>query len=119
MPGGLMQLTAYGAQDLYLTGNPNITFFKMVYKRYTNFSMEYIEQSFSTLPTFTPTQNTIAKCKIDRNGDLMHDIYLIYDLPALFSYKEEPVGWSDNVGNDLIYTATITVGGVKLDMKDG
>ena len=119
MPGGLMQLTAYGAQDLYLTGNPNITFFKMVYKRYTNFSMEYIEQSFSTLPTFTPTQNTIAKCKIDRNGDLMHDIYLIYDLPALFSYKEEPVGWSDNVGNDLIYTATITVGGVKLDMKYG
>ena len=47
MAGGLMQLVAYGAQDLYLTGNPQMTFFKMVYKRYTNFSMEYIRQDFN------------------------------------------------------------------------
>jgi hypothetical protein len=119
MPGGLMQLTAYGAQDMYLTGTPDITFFKMVYRRYTNFSYEYIEQTFSTLPTFTTMQNTIAKCKIERNGDLMHDVYLVYDLPALFSFKDEPVGWSTNVGNDLIYTATITAAGAKLDMRYG
>ena len=44
MGGGLMQLVAYGAQDIYLTGNPQITFFKDVYRRHTNFSMEYIQQ---------------------------------------------------------------------------
>ena len=42
MGGGLMQLVAYGAQDIYLTGNPQITFFKVVYRRHTNFSMEAI-----------------------------------------------------------------------------
>ena len=46
MGGGLMQLVAYGAQDIYLTGNPQMTFFKTVYRRYTNFSMEHIKQSF-------------------------------------------------------------------------
>ena len=47
MGGGLMQLVAYGAQDIYLTGNPQITFFKVVYRRHTNFSMESIKQIFS------------------------------------------------------------------------
>ncbi len=47
MAGGLMQLVAYGAQDVYLTGNPQITFFKVVYRRHTNFSMEAIKQSFN------------------------------------------------------------------------
>ena len=46
MGGGLMQLVAYGAQDIYLTGNPQITFFKVVYRRHTNFSIESIEQTF-------------------------------------------------------------------------
>ena len=52
MGGGLMQLVAYGAQDIYLTGNPQITFFKVVYRRHTNFAMESIEQTFSGVCTF-------------------------------------------------------------------
>ena len=47
MGGGLIELVAYGAQDIYLTGNPQITFFKVVYRRHTNFSMESIRQDFS------------------------------------------------------------------------
>ena len=47
MGGGLMELVAKGAQDIYLTGNPNVTYFKSVFKRHTNFSMESIQQSFS------------------------------------------------------------------------
>ena len=46
MGGGLLQLVAYGAQDIYLTGNPQITFFKVVYRRHTNFSIEAIQQTF-------------------------------------------------------------------------
>ena len=114
-----MQLTAYGSQDLYLTGTPDTTFFKLVYKRHTNFSTEYIEQPFTVLPTFTATQSTTSRCKIDRNGDLMLDAYLVYDLPALFSNKNEPVGWSENVGNDLIHSASIYAAGTKLDIRYG
>ena len=51
MGGGLMQLVGYGAQDIYLTGNAQITFFKAVYRRHTNFSMESIRQSFNGSPT--------------------------------------------------------------------
>ena len=50
MGGGLMQLVAYGAQDIYLTGNPQITFFKVVYRRHTNFSMETIDQTLNGTP---------------------------------------------------------------------
>ena len=70
MPGGYFQLIAQGPADLYLTGNPSISFFKFVYRRYTPFSMELINLSYNTIPSFTPTQSTEAKCNIDRNGDL-------------------------------------------------
>ena len=72
MGGGLMQLVAYGAQDIYLTGNPQITFFKVVYRRHTNFSMEAIEQ---TLQGSTAAGNTQTST-ISRNGDLIHMMYL-------------------------------------------
>ena len=52
MTGGLMQLVAYGAQDVYLTGSPMITFFKAVYRRHTNFAMESVEQTFNGIPDF-------------------------------------------------------------------
>ena len=72
MGGGLMQLVAYGAQDIYLTGNPQITFFKVVYRRHTNFSMESIQQ------TLDGTVGACRKvsCTISRNGDLIHKMYL-------------------------------------------
>ena len=80
MPGGYFQLIAQGPADLYLTGNPSISFFKFVYRRYTQFSMELINLPYNSIPSFTPTQSTEAKCKIDRNGDLIHDcmLYMIY-----------------------------------------
>ena len=59
MGGGLMQLVAYGAQDIYLTGNPQITFFKVVYRRHTNFSMECIQQTINGASTLTTANSTI------------------------------------------------------------
>ena len=67
-----MQLVAYGAQDIYLTGNPQITFFKVVYRRHTNFSMESIEQTFNWNPNFGKK----VSCTISRNGDLVHRMYV-------------------------------------------
>ena len=71
MAGGLLQLVAYGAQDVYLTGNPQITFFKVVYRRHTNFAIESIEQ------TFNGTSNIGSRVSIliTRNGDLINRIY--------------------------------------------
>ena len=63
MGGGLLQLVAYGAQDIYLSGNPQITFFKVVYRRHTNFSMESIEQTFNGSANF----NSKVTCPISRN----------------------------------------------------
>merc|ERR1711861_30537 len=79
MGGGLMQLVAYGAQDIYLTGNPQITFFKVVYRRHTNFSMEAIEQTFNGTADFGKK----VQCTISRNGDLIHKVYLQVTLPLV------------------------------------
>ena len=74
MGGGLMQLVTYGSQDVYLTGNPQVTFFKVVYRRHTNFSMEAIEQPFNS--GVTPNAGLINTCIIGSSGDLVHDIWI-------------------------------------------
>ena len=79
MGGGLMQLVAYGAQDIYLTGNPQITFFKVVYRRHTNFAMENIQQSFTGEGSFGKRVTAI----VSRNGDLINSAYLYVVLPSL------------------------------------
>lgn len=78
MTGGLMQLVAYGAQDIYLTGNPQITFFKIVYRRHTNFAIEAIENIFSG----TVTLGNTATCYLTKSGDLLTNIYLRTTLTA-------------------------------------
>ena len=72
MAGGLMQLVAYGAQDVYLTGNPKVTFFQAVYKRHTNFAMENIEQTVNG----TPGPDGRVSVTVARNGDLVADMYV-------------------------------------------
>ena len=77
MGGGLMQLVAYGAQDIYLTGNPQITFFKVVYRRHTNFSMESIQQTWAG--TFSNTGQGRCTATVSRNGDLVNRLYIEVD----------------------------------------
>ena len=70
-----MQLVAMGAQDVYLTGNPQITFFKVVYRRHTNFSKECISQTFSG--SINASSESSVTCTLSRNGDLVQEIYLV------------------------------------------
>ena len=103
MGGGLMQLVAYGAQDIYLTGNPQITFFKVVYRRHTNFSVESIEQTFNGTATFGKK----VSCTISRNGDLVHRVYLETTVPLvdLSGVYNDPSGisrWVNYLGENLI-----------------
>jgi len=76
MAGGLSQLVAYGAQDVYLTGNPQITFFKTVYRRYTNFAIESIQQTINGSVGYGNKVST----QISRNGDLITDIVVEFVL---------------------------------------
>ena len=107
MGGGLLQLVAYGAQDVYLTGNPQITFFKVVYRRHTNFAVEAIQQTFSGIPNFG---NTVY-CQISRNGDLINRAYLEVTLPALAT----PDKFVNYVGLRLLKAVTIEIGGQQID----
>ena len=109
MGGGLMQLVAYGAQDIYLTGNPQITFFKVVYRRHTNFSMEAIKQSF----TGSTTMGGDATATISRNGDLISRIYLEADL----SFATGII--CANAGTALIDYAECEIGGQRIDKQYG
>ena len=70
-----MQLVAYGAQDIYLTGNPQITFFKVVYRRHTNFSMEAIEQTIQGASSVAASSGS-GTVTISRNGDLVYRVYV-------------------------------------------
>ena len=87
-----MELTAIGAEDSYLIGNPQITFFKTVYRKYTNFSTEYISQELNGPLTLSQTTITTYKCKINRNADLLSNMYLTFKIPNIFSSSV-----SDNV----------------------
>lgn len=105
--GGLLQLVAYGAQDIYLTGNPQITFFKVVYRRHTNFSIESISNTFNGQAGFG--RSVVAQ--ISRNGDLIHRVYLQCDVPALASNTQ----WVDYVGLRLLKYVEIEIGGQRID----
>jgi len=111
MGGGLLQLVAYGAQDVYLTGNPQITFWKVVYRRHTNFSMEAIEQSFNGSPRF----GSRVTAQISRNGDLIHRMWLQLELPAL----TEGSAYVDKAGLALIKSVELEIGGQKIDKHYG
>lgn len=111
MGGGLMQLVAYGAQDIYLTGNPQITFFKVVYKRHTNFSIESIRQTFNGVADF----GRKVTCTIARNGDLINNMYLQVTLPALADGER----WTHRVGLALIKSVELEIGGQKIDKQCG
>ena len=132
MGGGLMQLVAYGAQDIYLTGNPQITFFKVVYRRHTNFAMENIQQTFSGNPSFGQRATAI----VSRNGDLINSAYLNVVLPSLsdgnWNFVNGTVSpspltntdghqlcWTNYVGLALIQYVTVEIGGQEIDKHYG
>lgn len=125
MAGGLMQLVAYGAQDVYLTGNPQITFWKVSYKRHTNFAMESIEQTFNGQADF----GRRVTCTISRNGDLAYRTYLQVTLPeinqAMKNSSSTLAGtgvyarWLDFPGEQLISQVEVEIGGQRIDRQYG
>ena len=110
-----MQLVAYGAQDIYLTGNPQITFFKVVYRRHTNFSMEAIKQTFNGTSDF----GSSATATISRNGDLVYRMYLEHKCKHKRTDASTgghmDIGLVERYGHSLIKECEIEIGGQRID----
>ena len=129
MGGGLMQLVAYGAQDIYLTGQPQITFFKLVYKRHTNFAVEAISQTFNGNANWgdNPT------CTISRNADLINRMYLQFTTPSItlaagtpntnyfgnLGVTNDQLCYVNSIGHALIKHVKVEIGGQKIDEHYG
>ena len=92
MGGGLLQLKRYGQQNEYLNGNPSMTYFKNVFKKHTHFSMEHKRIEFEGTQSLAVGIDTIMRCKIDRNGDLVNKIYFAMNLPDIYSSYETTAG---------------------------
>ena len=116
-----MQLVAYGAQDIYLTGNPQITFFKVVYRRHTNFSQETMEHSFNGTVDF----GRKASVEIIRNGDLATDMYLRVNLAAVVDSgsnadaRVNRFAYVRRLGYAMIDSVELDIGGSKIDKQYG
>lgn len=114
MAGGLIQLVSYSAQDIFLTGNPQITFFKNVYRRHTNFAVETVELKFNGEPIFGRTLNL----KVSKNADLISKMYL-----RILINSVDPDGnnfaWTKRLGHAILKQIDLSIGGYKIDSQYG
>lgn len=124
MGGALMQLVAYGSQDVFLTGSPEITYWKVSYRRYTNFAMESIEQTFNGQADF----GRRVTCNISRNGDLAYKTYLQITLPEINQSMKPTTGsnldgvyarWLDFIGEQILAQVEVEIGGQRIDRQYG
>jgi hypothetical protein len=113
--GGLLQLVALGKQDVFLTGNPQMTWFKMVYRRYTNFAIESQPMYFDGTPDFGKR----ITCLVPRRGDLLSQVILEVSLPAITLTDGTPVSYVNSIGHALIQEITVEVGEQEIDKQNG
>lgn len=118
MGGGVMQLVAVGAQDQFISGSPEISYFKMVYKRHTNFSMESVRQSFNTKPTLDVKGNTFT-CRINRVADLLQEIFLSVELPDIYSSEKFRFRWIPNIACYMINSCSVRIDTQLIDQSWG
>jgi hypothetical protein len=111
MAGGLMQLVAYGAQDVYLTGNPKVTFFQAVYKRHTNFAMELIQQTTNG----SPSSSGRVSVTIARNGDLVGNMHVALTPTANTLTSNNAVFDTNWIAERAVAAVELTIGGQRID----
>ena len=112
MTGGLIQLVANSTQNVFLTGNPQITFFKTLYKRYSHFAINHFEQNINGTPFFNNTINSI----ISKSGDLLKSIYLKIILPDLNKpIGSSWIGYTNNIGCNIIDNIIFKINDIVID----
>jgi hypothetical protein len=117
MPGGTMQLAAYGIEDMFLTNDPQITYFKIVYRRHTNFTIEEIRQNFIQISDF----GSKVTANISKVGDLMEKTTLVINLPKINPFKDgiSQVAWVKNIGYRIIKSISIEINGRTISKNYG
>lgn len=113
-----MSLLAIGAQDIYLTIDPQMSYFKQVYQRPTNFGMQSVRTTFNNEPTIGISSGSFT-CKIGRYGDLLKDITLQLTLPAIYSNDTYRFRWTTNMQYYMLDEYDIILGNSKIDTRYG
>lgn len=144
MAGGLMNLVAYGNQNVILNGNPSKTYFKFTYSKYTNFGLQKFRLDVQGQRILNMTQESIFTFKVPRYGDLLMDLYLVVNLPNIWSpiltpeevsprvsrngqdpdpefsqWRPYEFKWIDNLGSQLIKEVTFMIGGQMIQKFTG
>ena len=139
MTGGLLNLVSEGNQNVFLTGNPSKTFFKSVYKKYTNFGLQRLRINYNGQRYLSMEQDTVFSFKVPRYAELLMDTYLVITLPDIWSPvyninkintddQEKPskysgvpyeFKWIENIGTQMIKELTINAGGQTLQKMSG
>jgi len=127
MPGGLIQLVAFGAQNILLNGNPSVSFFKKVYKTHTNFAMESMRVIFDK-SYIQYNESTTLVSKIQRNADLVQNVYFSFEIPEIKKIIKrddesritgEDFRFVKNLGEVMIENYFIYIGGTVIDKQYG
>jgi hypothetical protein len=138
MAGGLMQLVAVGQQNVILNGNPQKSFWKSTYKKYTNFGKQNFRLDYEGTPTLGLTTESTFTFKVKRYADLLMDCYISMNLPNIWSPVMPPQAvpqadgstiytnwapyefqWIENLGAQIISRITITCGNQQLQQYSG
>jgi len=115
MAGGVIQLYVYGAEDIYLTANPQVTFFKTVYRRHTNFSIQTFNRDILDNPGF----NKQTRVKMYRLGDLLSRLHLQVVLNPVIPNENAKFAWVRRIGHALINRIRVEIGGQIIDTQYG
>jgi hypothetical protein len=115
--GGLLQLVAQGKQDVFLTGNPQVSWFKTVYRRHTNFAIESQQMYFDGTPNFGQK----ITCLVARAGDLLGPLFLRVTLPQLYLAPSPgtKIGYVNSPGHALIQEISVQIGEQEIDKQTG
>ena len=119
MPGGLLQLISVGQQDTYISISPEFSYWKQVYRRHTNYSMESVRNTFLSAPSLNNINRGIFTCKIGRVGDLLSEVFLCFKLPDIYSDEELRFRWIPNVANHMLYTYRVSIDTQDIDVRYG
>lgn len=125
MAGGIMQLVktdtggGSGSQMEYLVGNPEISFFKTVYRRHTNFAMESVRQTFLTKPVLELNSRSSFTCRINRVADLLKDVFLCFTLPSIYSTDQHRFQWIENFAKYAIHSYHVKLDTQTIDQRYG
>ena len=127
MAGGLLNLIAYGNENIILNGNPTKSFFKSTYSAYTNYGMQKFRIDQTGNKELQLLQSTKFTFKILRYGDLLMDTYIVVNLPKIWSpvvkvgntYRPYEFKWIKNIGCQLVKQITITIGGHVIQQYSG